>query len=73
MKRYVTLPATSRKIPLGLYVKAVKTAKANPAVEFKSGLTTWWPTTGAEILQQFTSGMMDRINQGISYSQRGQA
>lgn len=69
--RYITLPAINKKVPLGAYVKAVKVAKANPATEFKTGLTTWWPTTGAEILQQFTAGMMDRINQGVSYSARG--
>ena len=29
--------------------------------------------TGAEILGQFTAGMMDRISQGVSYSARGMA
>jgi hypothetical protein len=70
-KRYVTLPALRMKVPLGAYVAAVKTAKANPTMEFKTGLTTWWPTTGAEIFEQFTRGMTDRINQGIPYSARG--
>ncbi len=71
MQRYITLPALHRKVPLGAYVKAIKTAKANPDMEFKTGLTTWWPTTGREILEQFREGMMDRINQGVPYGQRG--
>jgi hypothetical protein len=72
MTRYVTLPALdNKKVPLSAYVAAIKTAKANPDRTFKHGLTTWWATTGAEIMDQFRAGMMDRINQGISYSQRG--
>lgn len=68
--RYVVV-ANGRKVPLWAYVKAVKTAKANPDTEFKTGLTTWWPTTGREVVCQFVAGVEDRINQGISYSRRG--
>jgi hypothetical protein len=71
MKRYISLPATGKHIPLAEYVRGVKLAKANPTVEFTHGLTTWWPTTGEEIMRQFRSGMHDRITQGIPYSQRG--
>jgi hypothetical protein len=46
-------------------------AKANPDMLFKTGFTTWWPTTGAEVTEQFREGMMDRINQAIPYSHRG--
>ena len=49
----------------------VRLAKAFPTAVFKTGLTTWWPTTGAEIMKQFREGMTDRINQAIPYSQRG--
>ena len=57
--------------PLGAYIDAIKWAKANPMFEFLHGLTTRWPTTGAEILRQFRHGMQDRINQDISYHLRG--
>ena len=72
-QRYIDLPAFGKKIPLGAYVKAIKTAKANPTQTFKTGLTCWWSCTGAEIVGQFTEGMMDRINAGVSYSARGTA
>jgi hypothetical protein len=71
MARYVTLPAIDKRVPLGAYIKAIKTAKANPTAEFKTGLTTWWPTTGAEIMEQFMAGVTDRINQGVPYNKRG--
>lgn len=71
MTRYIHLPAIDKKVPLGAYVRAIKMAKANPTTEFKTGLTTWWPTTGAEIMRQFWAGVVDRINEGKSYSQRG--
>ena len=53
--------------------RPVRKAKANPEAIFKHGLTTWWPTTGAEIVEQFRAGMMDRINEAVPYSQRGRA
>lgn len=62
-RRYVSLPATDQRVPLGAYVAGVKLAKENPEREFKRGLTTWWPVTGAEIVRQFRDGMHDRINQ----------
>jgi hypothetical protein len=71
MTRYVSLPAISRRVPLGAYVKAIRQAKANPDVEFKHGLTTWWPTTGREIVEQFRRGMVERINEAKPYSLRG--
>jgi hypothetical protein len=51
--------------------KAIRQAKANPDVEFKHGLTTWWPTTGREIVEQFRRGMVERINEAKPYSLRG--
>lgn len=68
--RVIHLPAIDRTVPLGAYVRAVRTAKANPTTTFKTGLTTWWPTTGAEIMTQFRRGMVDRINDGVPYSRR---
>lgn len=67
--RFVTM--FEKRVGLGDYVRAIKTAKANPDVEFKRGLTTWWPTTGREIVRQFRDGMNERISAGIPYSQRG--
>ena len=69
--RTVYLPALDRTVTLGAYVRAVKLAKANPNAEFKTGLTTWWPVTGSEIMQQFRRGVHDRINQGIPAHRRG--
>ena len=69
--RTIRLPALDRSVSLGAYVNAVKLAKAHPDREFKHGLTTWWPTTGAEIVKQFCEGMTDRINAATPYSQRG--
>ena len=67
--RYITV--LDRKIPLGVYVAAIKKAKANPDAIFKHGLTTWWGTSGKDIMRQFMEGVMDRIDQGVSYSIRG--
>ena len=69
-KRYIYLPAIEKHVPLGAYIKGILLAKANPEMEFKHGLTCWWPCTGRDILRQFRDGMMDRINQAIPYSQR---
>lgn len=69
--RYIYLPAIERRISIGQYVKAVKTAKQNPEEKFMEGLTTWWPTKGKEIVSQFLAGVHDRINQGIPAIKRG--
>ena len=71
MLRTIRLPALGRTVSLADYNQAVRLAKAFPTAVFKTGLTTWWPTTGREIIQQFREGMTDRINQTIPYSQRG--
>ncbi|HEU4341470.1 MAG TPA: hypothetical protein VFU31_07860 [Candidatus Binatia bacterium] len=67
--RVVTL--FEKRVSLGVYVRAIKTAKANPDQEFKRGLTTWRPTTGQDILRQFHDGMNARINEAIPYVSRG--
>ena len=72
MLRTIKLTAIDRTVTLADYNQAVRLAKAFPGATFKTGLTTWWPTTGAEIMRQFRAGMMDRINQAIPYTQRGQ-
>lgn len=66
-----TITVHGRQIPLGIYVQGVKAAIAQPDVEFKTGLSTWWSTTGAEIRRQFLKSVHDRINQGVPYIQRG--
>ncbi len=69
--RYITLPVVNKRVPLGVYVRGVRAAKASPSQEFKHGLTTWWPTTGAEIMRQFLRGVHDRINDAVPYTSRG--
>ncbi len=71
MIRVITLPAIGKTVTLGQYVQAIRLAQANPAAEFKHGLTTWWPVTGAEVMQQFRAGVQTRINQAVPYWQRG--
>ena len=71
MRRVVYIPAIERHVTLGNYVRAVKMAKAEPDREFKTGLTTWWPTRGAEVVRQFRHGIHERINEGIPAAQRG--
>jgi len=71
MKRFITIPVIDRRVTIGQYISAIKTAKANPEAEFKHGLTCWWPCTGTDIMKQFMEGINDRINQNISYSKRG--
>jgi hypothetical protein len=71
MKRYITMPAIHKSVPIGAYVAAIKVAKANPDWQFKTGLTSWWPTSGREIMRQFREGMNDRINAGVPYVERG--
>jgi hypothetical protein len=73
MTRFIDLPAINKKVPLSAYIKAVRAAKETPERTFTTGLTTWWPTTGAEIVEQFRKGMMERINDGIPYSERGRS
>jgi hypothetical protein len=68
--RVITLPALdNRQVSLAAYVVAVKLAKANPDRTFTHGLTTWWPTLGSEIVQQFLAGVHDRINMRGGFEQ----
>lgn len=71
MLRAIYLPAIERTVSLKQYVAAVKMAKENPDVEFKTGLTCWWPCKGREIVEQFFRGVQDRINQAVPYVERG--
>jgi hypothetical protein len=69
--RVIHLPAIGKVVPLGAYLHAIRLAKANPEKMFSAGFTTWWPSTGAEIIDQFRQGMMQRINEAVPYVQRG--
>lgn len=71
MSRFISIPAISKRVPLLVYVQGIREAKRHPDREFKHGLTTWWPVTGAEIVQQFRDGMHARISAGIPYCKRG--
>lgn len=70
-QRVIRLPAICATVTLGQYVAAIRLANENPNAEFKHGLTTWWPTTGAEIMRQFRQGIHERINDKIPYARRG--
>ena len=69
--RVIGLPALNRSVTVGEYVRAIKLAQVNLDAEFKHGLTTWWPTTGAEIMRQFREGIHGRINDKVPYYKRG--
>ena len=69
-RRTIYLPAIERRVSLAAYVAAIKAAKAQPEQTFRHGLTTWWPTTGREILDQFRDGVQNRINQAIPNHRR---
>lgn len=55
-----------KRVPVAAYVAAVKLAKALPCATFKTGLSSWWPTTGAEVVEQFRDGVTDRINRHLA-------
>lgn len=71
MVRTISLPAIGRRVTLAAYLQAIRTAKANPEATFRHGLSSWWPTTGAEIVEQYRHSIHDRINQGVPYTERG--
>jgi hypothetical protein len=63
--RAVSLIATDKTIPLGVYVAGVRAAIAHPGRTFRHGLTTWWPVTGADVRREFMDGVHDRINRHV--------
>ena len=67
---YIDLPAIDKRVSLKQYMRAIKMAKLNPDVEFKTGLSCWWSCTGREVMRQFMHGVHDRINQAIPYIER---
>jgi hypothetical protein len=67
--RYIQV--REKQIPIPIYIQEIKLAKNNLDREFKQGLTCWYPCTGQDIVNQFLAGLNDRINQSISYIQRG--
>lgn len=62
MSAGIYLPALERTVSVRSYCAAVRKAKANPTARFPHGLTTWWPTTGADIVAQFREEMHARIS-----------
>jgi hypothetical protein len=70
-KQYISLPALQRKIGLRQYVQAVKLAKAHKTERFSTGLTCWWPCTGEDVVNQFRTGMHDRINRHLPHFGKG--
>ena len=62
-RRYFITLASGRRVGLGSYARGVRHAIAHPEATFAHGLSTWGPTTGAEIRRQFRAGLHDRINE----------
>lgn len=71
MTRTIYLAALERTVTLAAYLAGVKHAIGHPDLEYKHGLTAWWPCTGHEIRRQFREGMHDRINQRMPCQLRG--
>ena len=69
--RVITLPSVGKTVSLRSYLAGIRAAKANPDMEFKHGLTCWWPCTGRDIMRQFLDGVIERINEGIPANKRG--
>lgn len=68
MKKTITIGIHSGKsIRLSTYLKAWRTLRAMTEekrrnTELKDSLTTWWPVTAQECLQQYIDSVHDRIN-----------
>jgi len=73
MGRVVYIAGIGKWVSLKEYIRGIKVAKANPQAVFSYGLDCWWSCTGAEIMEQFLAGVMDRINERISYIERGKS
>lgn len=69
--RKIWVPGLEKWISLKAYLAGIRLAKANLNVEFKYGITCWWPCTGREIMHQFFQGVQDRINEAIPYMDHG--
>lgn len=53
-----------KRISITTYVNAWKIVRSNPLdTMYKDSLTTWWPVSGKDIIQQYRDGIHDRINQ----------
>jgi hypothetical protein len=63
----VALPALCRSVSIGVYVAAVKVAKANQSIVFRHTLEHWGPGSGARILGEFRKGLDERISAGHGY------
>ena len=66
--RVIHLPAIDRTVSIATYLRAIRLAKAHPERVFNAGLSTWWPTTGKEIMEQFEDRKFKRGSQGMPVS-----
>lgn len=62
MTQHVIRLGHGARVPVPVYLAALRTAKANPDQTFARGLRNWWPATGAEIIREYREDMHDRIN-----------
>lgn len=63
----ITLPATGKAMSIAHYARAIRVAREHPGEEFKHGLTTWYPCTGAQIMRQFRDGCRERMQRRMAY------
>ena len=70
-RRMIYCPGPEKWLTLRQYLDAYYLAKANPKMQFKQTFTCWYGGTGKDAVREFVEGMMDRINQGIPYCERG--
>lgn len=58
-----TIKVNNRSVPADQYLAGLRRAKREPAAIFKTGLSTWWPATGAEIMDSYRRDLHTRINE----------
>lgn len=70
--RAIYVTGYDKWVTISAYIKAIKQVKAAPPETiWAHGLTSWWPTSGEQIMRQFLAGVHSRINDDIPYVQRG--
>lgn len=70
-KRTIYLPAIERSVTLAEYILAVKLALRNPDLEFRTGLKSFFPVTGRELVGEFRQQIDERVNEATPYLTRG--
>lgn len=56
------IKTATRMVTIAQYVHAIKMAKEHLDHTFKVGFSSWWPTSGREIIRQFGEYVQNAIN-----------